>query len=481
MGGCSLKSQSRRKMFIENFLVYGFGGIISKLVPLIMLPILTRLYPTSDYLGLNDLSTTFISFASALAVCGMYDAMFRLFFDKDDIVFQKKICSTSFFYVFISTLVFSLVTYILKQKIAAWYFGDEKYESLVVLTIIGFLISTTNQIIAAPTRIQNKRKIFLVTNTLTPIISYSIAIPLVLSGHYIIAMPIATIISGFVMELSFGMLNKKYFNIRSFDRILLKALLVIGLPLMPNFIVYWIYNSSDKVMISKLLSTADTGIYSVASRIGHISNLIYVAFAGGWQYFSYSTMKDNDQVQMKANIFEYLGAISFCSTIALTSFSKLLFKLVFPNEYLAGYIVAPYLFLAPLLLMLYQVIANQFTIVKKTYMNLIALSSGAILNLAFNYFMIPHMGIEGASLATFIGYVVSLIVCILLLRKMKLIVINKKVYINSFSFLVYALVWRLFLVDSIVLSIIWGFLVSLVFAFQYRYLFKNIIRKIIKK
>ena len=473
-----LKVQSRRKLFIENFLVYGFGGVISKLVPLIMLPILTRLYPKSDYLGLNDLSNTFISFASALAMCGMYDAMFRLFFDKDDIVYQKKICSTSFFYVIMSTLLFSLIAFILKQQIASWYFGNEKYDGLVVLTIIGFLISTTNQIVAAPTRIQNKRKIFLVTNTVSPIISYAVAIPLVLAGQYIIAMPIAAIISGIVMEMSFGIMNKKYFGINSFDITLLKALLVIGIPLMPNFIVYWIYNSSDKVMISKLLSTADTGIYSVASRIGHISNLIYVAFAGGWQYFSYSTMNDEDQVQMKANIFEYLGAISFCTTIVLASFSKVIFMLAFPKDYLAGYIVAPYLFLAPLLLMLYQVIANQFTIVKKTYMNLLALSSGALLNLAFNYFMIPRIGIEGASLATFLGYIVSLIVCIILLKKMKLIIVNKRVYINVTAFLLYAVVWRLFLYRSIVLSILWGFVVCLLYVFQYRSALKAIISKL---
>ena len=265
------------------------------------------------------------------------------------------------------------------------------------------------------------------------------------------------------------------------DPTLLKALLIIGIPLMPNFIVYWIYNSSDKVMISKLLSTADTGVYSVAARIGHISNLIYVAFAGGWQFFSYSTMKDDDQIQMKANIFEYLSAISFFSTIALASVSKLLFQIVFPSEYLLGYIVAPYLFLAPLLLMLYQVIANQFTIAKKTYMNLIALSSGALLNLCFNYFMIPRIGIEGASLATFLGYVVSLTVCMLLLRKMNLIIVNKRTYLNILVFLTFAIVWRLFVFDNILISITWGVIIDIFLLYLYRDLICKMFLKIIKR
>ena len=72
------------KLFIENLLVYGLGGIISKAIPLIMVPIITRILPNSDYFGLNDLSLTVVSFATALAGMGMYDAVFRMFFEKDD-------------------------------------------------------------------------------------------------------------------------------------------------------------------------------------------------------------------------------------------------------------------------------------------------------------------------------------------------------------------------------------------------------------
>lgn len=79
------------KLFIENFLVYGLGGIISKIIPLIMVPIVTRLMPSSEYYGISDLSNTVVSFGSALAIMGMYDAMYRMFFEKDDIRKGKKV------------------------------------------------------------------------------------------------------------------------------------------------------------------------------------------------------------------------------------------------------------------------------------------------------------------------------------------------------------------------------------------------------
>lgn len=472
-----MQSQGRTKLFIENFLVYGLGGMISKFLPLIMLPIITRLFPNSEYIGINDLSTTFISFTSAIALCGMYDAMFRLFFDEDKLDYQKQICTTALFFVTGTTIVLTSLFIIIRRQIAVWYFGSEKYETLVLITVLGFLVSATNQIVSAPTRIQNKKGIFLITNTVSPIISYSISIPLILKGYYVIAMPVAAIVSGITLEISFWFLNRSFFSIKSFNGKKIKDLLKIGLPLMPNFIIYWIYNSSDKIMISKLLGNADTGIYSVASRIGHISNLIYTAFAGGWLYFAYSTMKDDDQVQLKSDIFEYLGAISFFCTIALTAVSRLVFKLLFPEEYLIGFFIAPYLFLAPLLLMLYQVLSNQFTIIKKTYMNILALSSGAVLNVVFNLFMIPVIGIEGASIATVIGYILSLFICIILLRRIKLINVNKKVYANVLIIVVYTVLWRFLLNKNIGLSILFGGIAEICYILLYRDMLKSIIKK----
>ena len=80
---------SKFKLFIENFFVYGFGGIISKIIPLIMVPIVTRLMPNTAYYGISDLSNTVAQFGSALAIMGMYDAMYRMFFEKDNAEYKK--------------------------------------------------------------------------------------------------------------------------------------------------------------------------------------------------------------------------------------------------------------------------------------------------------------------------------------------------------------------------------------------------------
>ena len=80
----------KTKLFLENFLVYGVGGVISKLIPLVMLPIVSRLMPDVFSFGISDLSNTVSSFGCSLAVIGMYDAMYRMYFEKEQNSYKKR-------------------------------------------------------------------------------------------------------------------------------------------------------------------------------------------------------------------------------------------------------------------------------------------------------------------------------------------------------------------------------------------------------
>ena len=440
------------KLFIDNFRVYGLGGIISKIIPLIMVPIVTRIIPNTDYYGISDLSNTVVSFASSIALMGMYDAMYRLFFEKNSENYKRKVCSTAFIITIFTSVISFFIMCIFNVSIAKIFFGNQKYAYIVYISAIATLVGATNSIISAPTRMQNKRRIYLITNTISPLLAYTIAIPMLLKGYYIIALPLAAMISSAIMEITFWSLNHEWFSIKLFDRKLLMQLLVIAVPLMPNFLVYWLFNSCDKVMITNMLGIGAAGIYSVGSKLGNCSQLIYIAFAGGWQYFAFSTMKDNDQVKTNSKIFEYLGIVSFIVTAFVCAWSYFIFKLLFTKQYMNGYIVAPYLFLAPLLQMLFQVSANQFLIIKKTWPSMLILFVGAIVNIIMNSCLIPILKIEGAAIATLLGYIATDLVCVLALCKMKLMIITKRFICAVVVMIIYMLGWRFVFWDKIVIG-----------------------------
>ena len=131
--------------------------------------------------------------------------------------------------------------------------------------------------------------------------------------------------------------------------------------------------------------------------------------------------------------------------------------------------------------MLYQVIANQFTIVKKTYMNLVTLSTGAVLNVILNLTLIPILGIEGASVATLIGYICSIVICIVVLRKMELIFVNCKLFISTVLFMIYFILWRFMFNDNQIISIVAGIIVEGIYLYLYREFVIVAIKKLLKK
>lgn len=461
--------KSRTKLFLENFFVYGLGSIMSKIVPLIMLPIVTRLMPNTFYYGLNDISNIVVSFGSAIAIMGMFDAMFRMFFEKDDLEYKKSVCSSTFYFVVITSIIVFSVLILFRNFFSNLFFNSYEYSNLLIVTALTILIGTTNVIISAPTRMQNKRKVFLITNTLAPIVSYSISVPLLIKGMYVLALPLAGLLSAFSMLITFFILNSSWFNIRKIDKELIKQMLKIGFPLLPNFMIYWIFNSCDRMMIAKYIGNDGVGIYGVGARVASISQFIYTAFAGGWQYFAFSTMKNEDQVEMTSKIFEYLGIISFVSTIFLTSISDFIFNLLFVGDYVQGSIVFPYMFLSPLLLMLFQTIGNQFLVKKKTGPSAIILSFGAITNIIVNYILIPEIGIEGAAIGTLLGYIVTVLICSVVLTKLKLVRISNKFILCCLITIVFFILWRLIFKNSIVLS----FLLSIICCIFYGYFYRE--------
>ena len=129
------------KLFLENFLIYGFSGILSKIIPLIMVPIVTRLMPDSSYFGISDMQSTLISFGSALAILGMYDAMYRMFFEREEEEYRKEICSTSLGFTFIMSVAVALIMVILKEPLSSLFFKDRNLSWLVSLAAVTTLVS----------------------------------------------------------------------------------------------------------------------------------------------------------------------------------------------------------------------------------------------------------------------------------------------------------------------------------------------------
>jgi O-antigen/teichoic acid export membrane protein len=472
---------SRKKLFIENIFAYGFINVLNKIVPFLLLPIITRMLPDASDFGIYSMYATIVGFGTPFAVLGLYDAMFREYFEKDDLQYKYNVTTTTQRIIMLSSLIITSVLVLFNRNFSYLFFGNNDYGNIIIFAGIGVLLGSNMSPIQAPTRMQNQRRVFVISGLVSSLVTYLLALVLIYYGFSYFGLIYSSIIATSILLIFFWSRNRAFFTKGSFDISIAKELFKIGLPLLPTFLIYWVYNSMDKIMITNMLGTFDLGIYSIGAKMAQASQLIYAGFAGGWQYFAFSTMKDDDQVELNSKVFEYLGAITVLSFIGVYPFIPILFKFLFTGDYVSGHIVAPYLYLSPLILMLFQIVANQFLVIKKSYFATLSLSLGAAINVILNFVLIRKMGIEGAAIATLIGYLVTIIIVMVVSYRIKCMLYSRRILFILVLIPIYSIIQRLILIDKIMMQFLLMFIVSMLIVYLYKNEFRQIFKKGVKR
>ena len=96
------------------------------------------------------------------------------------------------------------------------------------------------------------------------------------------------------------------------------------------------------------------------------------------------------------------------------------------------------------------------------------LLSGAIINVILNLTLIPVIGIEGASIATLIGYAVSDIVCVIVLCKMKLMVVSFRFIVSTLLMMAFFFIWRLFIPENLLSGVSLAVLLTVIYMIMYK-------------
>src|SRR3972149_1037382 len=123
----------RGKLFIENFIIFGGINALTKVIPLIFLPIITRIIVNASDFGIFDVFLVTVNLGGTIIGLGLHDAMFREFFDIEDQNYKKLVTSTTLNIVFISSFIVSFIFFVLSKQISKLFYGCEEYNFLVYL------------------------------------------------------------------------------------------------------------------------------------------------------------------------------------------------------------------------------------------------------------------------------------------------------------------------------------------------------------
>jgi len=197
-----------------------------------------------------------------------------------------------------------------------------------------------------------------------------------------------------------------------FDKKAAREMYAFGAPLIFTTISGTILTIADRIIIEIYGQLSDLGIYTLAYKVGSLSNLLIIGtFALGFLPIAFKKFGDANFDRFYSKMFTYYMGISIVLTLVVSLFSKEGIKIISSEnpEYWIAIVLVPFIAYVFLLKAIQTYLSYVFFLIKKTRYHAYITIFGVIINVALNFLFIPKYGMYGAILATGISYIAMVI------------------------------------------------------------------------
>jgi O-antigen/teichoic acid export membrane protein len=191
-----------------------------------------------------------------------------------------------------------------------------------------------------------------------------------------------------------------------FSRALLGKLLRFGLPLVPGSIAFWTMLVSDRLLLGKLGSLDELGLYAVAGGVSAVLLFANAAFAQAWSPHALREY-ERDAVAAPAfyaRVLTYLLFVFGALAVAVSAFAPELVGLLAADSYRGAAEAVPALALGAWAYTTTNVTALGLALAYRTALLPFVAVAGAILNVVLNVALVPSYGMLGSAWATAAAY-----------------------------------------------------------------------------
>ena len=388
--------QQRNKYLLKNTVIFSIGNFGTKIISFFLVPQYTNILTTREY-GTVDLIYTIGMVLVPLLTLNIGESIMRFALDKD--ADCDKIMSTG-----ITILIFGAIIGLLILPIANLFESVSNYSIYIYLYTLTLAFSQIFLCYLRGKEFLLKYSIGNIIQSLTIAIFNIIFLIGMKKGieGYLMAYILANVCTG-LYGFWAGKVNlviKKY----SIDIELSKNMIKYSVVLIPNSFMWWIMNSSDRMMVSAMISVTANGVYAVAYKIPTLLSTITTIFNQAWSYSAIREDESEDKEEYNNRVYDNLVTIVIVVATGLLMIMKPFLSVYVGKEYYAAWHYVPYLIVGFVFMTLGSFIATSYTVHKDSMGFLISGTVGAIINLILNFILIPMMGVSGAAFATCISY-----------------------------------------------------------------------------
>lgn len=391
----------------KETIIYGLGNAINKFIAIFMVPILTRIFLPAQY-GIIDLLSTTSSLITSLLVVGMDSAISFYFFSSKGKE-QDEYVNTGFTFRLMISLLTTVILILFSNQISKVLFNSYTYNYIVFLSLCEIPFVVMKGFFIDLSRLLFKPWIYNILVIGHVIIQFVLTLVIVLYLNMsLVGVFYARLISSLLMFIITIIIFRNIIKFEIINKKLIQ-LLKYGLPLVPISIMYWVMNAADRYFLNGYTNLNQVGLYSLALKIATIMSLFVTAVQMAWGPFAFSIKDDCDAHKTYASALNIYLTASCILSLMIMCVSKLVIYYFSTSQYLDAASCVGFLTLSVVLNGAYYIVCIGLNLEKKThyitYTSLIA----AIMNIIFNFILVPTNGILGASFASMVGYLFSVL------------------------------------------------------------------------
>lgn len=366
---------------------------------LITMPIFTRMMTTGE-IGKYSIMNSWISILSVVITLNLIPSIFLAKYDYEE-DYQGFISTVASLGVISASLCYFII--IPFKEVIAKLIQMDTY-ALDIMAVHLIFVQMTGILLAKFRANLEYKKSVALTLVVTCVITITSVVFTMCYQDALKGRIIGTYLPNIIINiiLYIYILSKR----KTFKIAYCKYALMICLPLIIHNLAGNIMHSSDKVMIGRLCSDKEAGLYGVAYTCAMFSNVLRNSMISAWNPWVFDRLNAFEMKQIKKASYSYLLIFLFLCVCIIFFAPEILFVLGGEAYKKAIYVVPPVVaaYMFSMVYSLYAGIEQYYK--KQKYFAVVAIIC-AVLNITLNYIFIPIFGYIAAAYTTLISTILE--------------------------------------------------------------------------
>lgn len=388
---------------VKGTVIYMIGNLTSKVLQMLILPVISASLHTSEY-GYYDLIVTTINLVTPLVTFQVIEGMFRYMF-SESIDNKKQVVSTVTVFLLASCVVLGGI-----MTAVGFALPIVKYPFLIYLNYVSAILFSYSQKLS---RCEQKNRAFAISGVIHTIIMLtSQAVTLLVFKMGVEGMLISNSISYVIASiyLFFVVKVNQWIDFKAANKTKLCELLKFSAPLIPNSLCWWMVASSDRYVITMFLGTGENGIYSMAGKFSQLLTFVTSVFQLAWQESAIIEADNEQRDAFYTKTFNTYMRLLMGGYLVVLPLIKFLIPVLLDESYQIGYLYNPILLMGAVFSALSQFYGSAYLAFKKTKGAFYTTVIAAVINIAIGVGLIRYIGLFAPALGTAVSFMIQWII-----------------------------------------------------------------------